>query len=121
MTQYGQLIEGDGCFEFRLDSHGLVVRGDHPEWVLLAVSEVLGKSAKREAESRVIELESLIEFEAATACELDSARLAVRDRFSRVPQCSVTVGRIDYNWAASVKTAATAETDETTRPNPEEP
>lgn len=105
MTQYGQLVETDGRYEFRMDSQGLVVRGDHPEWVMLAASEILAKSARREAESRVSELEALVDFDAATPFDVDSARMAVTHRFATVPQCSVTMGRVDHTWTASGKRA----------------
>ena len=100
MTQIGQLIEADGRYEFRIDGQGLIVRGDHPEWVLLAASEVLGKTAKLEAESKVFELESLVEFEAASEIEVDAAKVEMKDRFETIPQCIVTMGRLDYRWAA---------------------
>ena len=61
MKQIGQLIEADGRYEFRLDQKGLIVRGDHPEWVMMAASEVLGQTERLEFESRVDELEALVE------------------------------------------------------------
>lgn len=100
MKQVGQLIEADGRYEFRLDDKGLIVRGDHPEWVIQAASEVLAKTELLEAESRVEELSSLLEFEAATEIEVESAKYALKERFETVPQCIVTLGKMDYRWAA---------------------
>ena len=100
MKQVGQLIEADGRYEFRLDEKALIVRGDHPEWVMQAASEVLAKTELLEAESKVEELSSLLEFEAATEIEVDSARFALKERFDTVPQCIVTLGKMDYKWAA---------------------
>lgn len=100
MKQIGQLFEADGRYEFRLDEMSLIVRGDHPEWVLQAAAEVAGQTARLEAESRVEELESLVEFEAATEIEVDSAKFSLNQRFEVIPQCLVTMGRLDYKWAA---------------------
>lgn len=100
MNEVGQLIEADGRYEFRLDFIGLIVRGDHPEWVLQAASEVLGQSARMEGESKLDELATLVEFEAATETEVDAAKYAIRERFETIPQCLVTMGRMDYKWAA---------------------
>lgn len=100
MKQIGQLIEADGRYEFRLDQKGLIVRGDHPEWVMMAASEVLGQTERLEFESRVDELEALVEFEAATDIEVDSAKFALKERFEVIPQCIVTMGKLDYRWVA---------------------
>ena len=100
MKQIGQLIEADGRYEFRLDEMSLIVRGDHPEWVLAAAAEIAGQTARLEQESRVEELESLVEFEAATDIEVDSAKFTLNQRFETIPQCLVTLGRLDYKWAA---------------------
>ena len=100
MKEVGQLIEADGRFEFRNPEIGLVVRGDHPEWVLQAASEVIANSARNEAESLVEEMESLVEFEAATEIEVDSARMALKERFEILPQCLVSLGKMDYKWAS---------------------
>lgn len=100
MKQIGQLLEADGRYEFRVEEKGLIVRGDHPEWVIRAASEVLENTERLEAESRVNELESLVEFDAATPIEVDSAKYALKDRFETIPQCIVTMGKLDYRWAA---------------------
>jgi hypothetical protein len=100
MKQVGQLLEADGRFEFRIDDKNLIVRGDHPEWVVQAASEILAQTEKLAAESHVEELKALVEFEAATEIEVDSAEYALRQRFSTIPQCIVTMGRMDYKWAA---------------------
>lgn len=100
MKEVGQLYEADGRFEFRLGEMNLIVRGDHPEWVLQAASEVMLQSARLEQESRVEELSSLVEFEAATEIEVDAAKYSMKERFETIPQCIVTMGRLDYKWAA---------------------
>jgi hypothetical protein len=100
MKELGQLFEADGRFEFRYADLNLIVRGDHPEWVLQAASEVLSKTARLEKESMIDELTSLVEFEAATETEVDAARYALRERFEIIPQCIVSMGRMDYRWAA---------------------
>ena len=56
MKQIGQLIEAEGRYEFRHHDMALVVRGDHPEWVLQAAAEVMSQTCKLELESRIDEL-----------------------------------------------------------------
>lgn len=100
MKPIGTLLEADGRFEFRMEEKNLIVRGDHPEWVIQAASEILANTEKLEAESKVEELSTLVEFEAATEIEVDSAKFAFKQRFSTIPQCIVTMGKLDYKWAA---------------------
>ncbi len=100
MKRIGELIEADGRYEFRIEEKGLIVRGDYPEWVIRAAGEVLESTEKMEAESRVDELVSLVEFEAAQPIEVDSARYTLKQRFEIIPQCIVTLGKMDFRWAA---------------------
>lgn len=100
MTEIGHLREADGQYEFRDPSRNLIVRGGHPEWVLLAAAEVIGNTARLEAESVVEELTAMMEFDAAEAVELDSAKYAMKERFELIPQCIVSLGQMDYKWAA---------------------
>lgn len=100
MNQIGQLLEADGQFEFRDPTRNLIVRGEHPEWVLMAAAEMIGNTSRLEAESMIDEMTTLLEFEAAEQVEIDAARYALRERFEIVPQCIVTMGKIDYKWAA---------------------
>ena len=99
MDEIGQLMEADGRFEFRHPGLGLVVRGDHPEWVLMAAAEIISNTAKIEAEAEVESLTALQEFEEASGIEVDSARFAFKQRFETIPQCIVSLGKIDYKWA----------------------
>lgn len=101
MTEIGRLSLADGQYEFRDPSRNLIVRGGHPEWVLMAAAEVIGNTARLEAESLLEELTALIEFEAAEAIEVDSARFSLKERFELVPQCIVSLGTMDYKWAAA--------------------
>ncbi len=100
MNGIGQLSESDGQFEFRDPTRNLIVRGEHPEWVLQAAAEVIGNTARLEAESVVEELTAMLEFEAAEQIEVDSAKYAMKERFELVPQCIVSLGKMDYKWAA---------------------
>jgi hypothetical protein len=100
MKELGQLCEVEGRYEFRYGDLNLIVRGDHPEWVLQAACEVLAKTARLETESKIDELTSLVEFEAANEIEVDAAKYALRERFEIIPQCIVSMGRMDYRWAA---------------------
>lgn len=106
MKQIGTLFEADGRYEFRIEPKNLIVRGDHPEWVIQAASEILTTTEKLEAESHVEELVTLVEFEAATEIEVDSAKFAFKERFETIPQCVVTMGKLDYKWAAPEGRAA---------------
>lgn len=100
MKQIGQILEADGRFEFRFEEKGLIVRGDHPEWVIQAAAEILTRTEFLEAEGKVEELKTLMEFEAATEIEVQSAEFALKERFKTIPQCIVSMGRLDYKWAA---------------------
>ena len=100
MTEIGRLCEADGQYEFRDPSRNLIVRGGHPEWVLLAAAEVIGNTARLEAESLVDELSAMLEFDAAQPIEIDSAKFTYKERFDLVPQCIVSLGTMDYKWAA---------------------
>lgn len=100
MNEIGQLLEADGQYEYRDPSRNLIVRGEHPEWVLMAASEMIGNTSRLEAESLIDELSSLLEFEAAEQVEVDAAKYALKERFEIIPQCIVTMGKIDYRWAA---------------------
>lgn len=101
MSEIGRLIQADGQYEFRDPSRNLIVRGGHPEWVLQAAAEVIANTAKLEAESQVEELTALLEFEAAEQIDVDSAKFTLKERFEMVPQCIVSLGTMDYKWAAA--------------------
>lgn len=101
MKEIGQLIFCDERYEFRVPELGIIVRGDHPEWVIQAASEVLANTALLESEGQLDELETLVEFEEATEIEVASAKYAMQQRFGIVPQCIVTMGKMDYKWVAA--------------------
>ncbi|MEO1238068.1 MAG: hypothetical protein AAFW64_00105 [Pseudomonadota bacterium] len=101
MKEIGQLLESDGRFEFRASEHSLIVRGDHPEWVMQAASEVLANAAQMQCAGEIEELETLVEFEEATEVEVDAAKYAMKERFEIIPQCIVSMGRLDYKWVAT--------------------
>ena len=99
METIGYLKENGGRFEFHFDKLGLIVRGNFAEWVLAAAAEIIKDSAKLEADSRIDELQALIEFGEASEIELDSAKFEIQSRFEVLPQCVVTMGSMDYRWA----------------------
>ena len=101
MSEIGRLSQADGQYEFRDPSRNLIVRGGHPEWVLMAAAEVIGNTARLEAESLVDELSAMLEFKAAEPIEVDSAKFSLKERFELIPQCIVSLGTMDYKWAAS--------------------
>ncbi|MEM9707918.1 MAG: hypothetical protein AAF871_03945 [Pseudomonadota bacterium] len=101
MQNLGQLSEADGRYEFRCPEMSLVVRGDHPEWVLLAAYEILATTAKNESDSKIDELKTLQEFEEATEMDIFAEESAAKERFEIIPQCVVQMGRMDYKWTAA--------------------
>lgn len=101
MDDIGQMKEVDGRFEFRHDGLGLVVRGDHPEWVLMAAAEIISNTAKIEGEAELESLAALAEFDEVSSIEVDSAKFAFNQRFETIPQCIVSLGKIDYKWATA--------------------
>ncbi|MEM6739566.1 MAG: hypothetical protein AAF646_05570 [Pseudomonadota bacterium] len=100
MEIVGKLTEEGGRIVYECPRTGLVVRGDFVEWVLAAAAEMLGDIAKREMDGRIEEMETLAEFGECSPMEVDSARWAHKARFEILPQCSVTMGNIDYRWVA---------------------
>jgi len=100
MSEIGQLREADGQYEFRDPSLNLIVRGEHPEWVLMAAAEVIGNTAKLESQSHIEEMTAMMEFDAVEPIELDAAKYAMKGRFELIPQCIVSLGSMDYKWAA---------------------
>ena len=100
METLGVLTKSGGRYEYRHESLALVVRGDYAEWVLAAAAELMDVIAKREAEGKLEELETLQEFGEAEPIELDSAKFDMQARFEAVPQCLVTMGTMDYRWVA---------------------
>ncbi|MEM7520405.1 MAG: hypothetical protein AAF307_05145 [Pseudomonadota bacterium] len=100
MKNIGQLSEADGRYEFRLPEMSLVVRGDHPEWVMHAASEIVASVTKNEVDGKIDELETLVEFDEASDMDVAAAKYAKKERFEIMPQCIVSMGRIDYRWVA---------------------
>jgi hypothetical protein len=78
----------------------MTIKGDFAEWVLSAAAEMLEVVARREAEGRITELEAMCEFGEAEPVELDSARYDQRARFEVLPQCTVSLGDMDYRWVS---------------------
>ena len=101
MDDIGQMKEVDGRYEFRHEGLGLVVRGDHPEWVLMAAAEIISNTAKIESEAELESLAALAEFGEASGIEVDSAKFEFKKRFETIPQCIVSLGKIDYKWATA--------------------
>jgi len=92
---------GDGLFEFRDASRGLIIRGTHPEWVLQAAAEVIGNFSRLAAESLVEELTALQSLGVATSADLAAAKADRRRRFDVRPRCSVTLGPVEYFWTTA--------------------
>lgn len=97
MESAGYLKACDGRVEIHFEAMGLVVRGDHVEWVLEAAAEVIGQTERLRSEVRIEELEAL---GAASEAEIETARHDARQRFEVIPQCVVSTGTLDYKWTS---------------------
>ena len=99
MDKVGYLKENGDRFEFHFDQLGLIIRGNYPEWVLAAASEIIRDSAKIDSDSRMEELSALVEFGEASEIDVDAHKVDSKFRFEVLPQCVVTMGSMDYRWA----------------------
>lgn len=102
MTDLGFLRQGDSGFEFHYPEHGLIVRGPFAEWVLEAAAEIVAQTEKLRSDGHIDELKTLAEFGEADDMEVDSASYDANARFETVPQCTVTMGTMDYKWMSVV-------------------
>lgn len=102
MTEFGQLRKGENGFEFHYPEHALIVRGPYAEWVLEAAAEIIAQTEKLRTEGHLDELKTLAEFGEADEMELDSASFDAGARFETVPQCTVSMGSMDYRWMSPV-------------------
>ena len=100
MEIIGYLKESGDRFEFHYDKLGLVIRGNYPEWVLAAASEIIQDTARLESQSHVEELSALVEFGEATELDIDAHLVDMKFRFEVLPQCVVSMGAMDYRWAS---------------------
>ena len=100
MLEIGRIGQVNGQYEFRDASRSLIVRGAHPEWVLQAAAEVIGNFSRLEGESLVEELAVMQTLGAVDQAELTAARIEHRQRFDISPRCHVSLGTVDYFWAA---------------------
>ena len=100
MDIVGQLMTDNGRYTFRSDTLNLRVTGDFPDWVMAAAAEMVGIVARREVDSKIDELQALVEFGEASEIEIDSVKYDAKERFEIIPQCVVTMGRTDYRWVA---------------------
>ncbi|MEM1345138.1 MAG: hypothetical protein AAGI34_11235 [Pseudomonadota bacterium] len=100
MEDIGYLKMQDDRYEFHYPELGLVVRGPFAEWVLEAAGEIIGQTAELTAQGTIEELKMLVEFGEEEETVVDSAQFDADARFQAVPQCVVTMGRLDYHWVA---------------------
>jgi hypothetical protein len=100
MEDIGFLTRQDDRYEFHCKEFGLVIRGPFAEWVLQAAAEVIARTAELTAQGAIEELEMMVEFGEADPVAVDSARYDADARFEAVPQCVVSMGRMDYHWVA---------------------
>ncbi|MEM6932170.1 MAG: hypothetical protein AAF526_01155 [Pseudomonadota bacterium] len=98
MDDVGQLSRDGGLYEFWFAEMRLKVRGTHPEWVLAAAAEIIGDTERLRVEGEIEQLEVLVQMDEADEMDVDDARFAAEERFGAVPQCSITLGDVDYRW-----------------------
>lgn len=98
MEEIGHLRKYENRYEFHYPDLKLVIRGPYAEWVLEAAAEIIQNTHKMQAEGEIEGLKTLIEFEEADAVELDAAEYNANARFETVPQCTVSMGEMDYKW-----------------------
>lgn len=111
MNDIGRLKLANGRYEFSFDELDLVVRGAHAEWVLEAASEIITHTARADLEGQLLEVETLVEMGEADEIELDIAKSDASARFDRLPQCTVTMGAMDYRWMSPDGRAGTDDQD----------
>ena len=100
MDDIGYLKRTDDRFEFHYPELGLVVRGPFVEWVMQSAAEIIARTVELSAKGEIEELEMMVEFGEVDEIEVDSAKFDVNARFEAVPQCVVSMGRMDYHWVA---------------------
>jgi len=100
MEDVGYLKRQDDRYEFHYPELGLVVRGPFAEWVLEAAGEIISRTAEMDTQGTIEELKMLAEFGEADEITIDSAQFDANARFEAVPQCVVSMGRMDYHWVA---------------------
>jgi hypothetical protein len=100
MDDIGYLRKQDDRYEFHYPELGLVIRGPFAEWVLSAAGEIVAQTAELTQQGTIEELEMMAEFGEVEEVEVDSARFDATSRFEAVPQCVVSMGRMDYHWVA---------------------
>lgn len=102
MSDLGFLRKQGETYEFHYPEHGLIVRGSYAEWVLEAAAEIIAQTEKLGADGHIEELKALAEFGEADEMEIDSAVFDAESRFEKVPQCTVSMGSMDYRWVSPV-------------------
>ncbi len=102
MNELGSLRKQGDTYEFHYPAHGLIVRGNFAEWVLEAAAEIIAQTEKLTTDGQIEELKALAEFGEADEMEIDSAVYDAGARFEAVPQCTVSMGPMDYRWISPV-------------------
>ena len=100
MLGLGRIGQDGAGYEYRDPGRSLVVRGTHPEWVLLAAAEVIGHLSRCQSDALVAELAALRDLGAVGPAEISAARIAHRARFDTSPRCSIALGLVDYFWSS---------------------
>ncbi len=102
MQEIGHLRKTESRYEFHYSELNLVIRGPYAEWVLEAAAEIIQSTHKLQTEGEIEGLKTLIEFDEAEAIALDAAEYVAQERFETVPQCTVSMGDMDYKWMSAV-------------------
>lgn len=102
MEEIGHLRKQDNRYEFHYPAMNLIVRGPFAEWVLEAAAEIIQNTLRLQAEGEIEGLKTLIEFQEAEEISLDAAQYNATAQFETVPQCTVSLGEMDYKWMSSI-------------------
>ena len=98
MIDTGYLVHDSGQYVYRIPSRNLVIRGAHPEWVLMAAAEVLCRIARAEADCELAELAAARGETASGLVAGQAAEALLTERFDLLPQCIVSLGPVYYKW-----------------------
>ncbi len=109
MDDIGRLTRANGRYEFTFGELDLVVRGAHAEWVLEAATEIIARTARAEADGKLMELETLHDLGETDEIELEIVKQDAQDRFEQIPQCLVSLGTMDYRWISPAGRPRTAD------------
>ncbi len=103
MEEIGHIRQYANRVELHYPALDLVIRGAQAEWVLEAAAEILRNTARIRAEGEIAALAALIDLGEAEPGACSALRAEAAARFEVVPQCSVSMGDLDYRWMSPLR------------------